>query len=80
MYDPVNLPRVFVDAGLVDASPRECFDSGIPEIQDIESASCCSNTAGFAIEGTIAGVMTACLMQRLSHFSICIKQSADGDR
>ncbi len=52
MYDPKYLTRVFVDAGLVDANPRECFDSGIPEIRDVESASRCSSTAGFAIEGT----------------------------
>jgi predicted SAM-dependent methyltransferase len=52
MYDDKYLIRVFVESGFVHVSRRECFDSGIPEIPDVESPHRCSSTAGFAIEGT----------------------------
>jgi len=52
MYDEKYLIRLFAESGFVSVSRRECFDSGIPEITDVESPHRCSLTAGFAIEGT----------------------------
>jgi SAM-dependent methyltransferase len=50
MYDPPALIKLFADAGFSNPSERACFDSGIAEIREVESAGRCGPGIGFAVE------------------------------
>jgi SAM-dependent methyltransferase len=54
MYDPPALIQLLRDAGFNDVSEKECFQSRISEISQVESAERCSKIDGFAVEGVRA--------------------------
>jgi SAM-dependent methyltransferase len=54
MYDPPALIQLLQNAGFNDVHEKECFQSDISEISQVESEDRCSKTNGFAIEGVRA--------------------------
>ncbi|MGD0338468.1 MAG: methyltransferase domain-containing protein [Bacteroidota bacterium] len=51
MYDARSLSKLLISAGFIDVSEKKCYESAIPEIQQVENPGRVSNEAGIAIEG-----------------------------
>jgi SAM-dependent methyltransferase len=55
MYDPPALIQLLQEAGFNNVCEKECFQSRISEISQVESKDRCSKVDGFAVEGETPG-------------------------